>query len=280
MAVQKFGSEWKDLLNKRETARDLRMPNLIGVGAARSGTTSLYHIFKKHPEILVSPVKELVYFSHKILEVNPRGWSPEEYMLFFSEWQDEAWAAEISPHYLHAPAVPQRIFQANPDARVIIQFREPIARLKSHFRKHAEFHKYTRIEDYVRHGLEHLKSDKPVGKWFHPTNNLRQSFYAEAMQRYLDVFGEDRVAVIHLDHMNSFPDAFSEMLTAFLGVETPIVADARLNAADDVLGSGSLSSHTLEELKELYEEDYRAALELYASLRHTPMRFGAEPISI
>jgi len=35
-----------------------KLPNFLIVGAAKSGTTSLYYYLKQHPEIYMSPVKE------------------------------------------------------------------------------------------------------------------------------------------------------------------------------------------------------------------------------
>ncbi|MEO2068329.1 MAG: sulfotransferase, partial [Desulfurobacteriaceae bacterium] len=35
-----------------------KLPNFLIVGAAKSGTTSLYHYLKEHPEIYMSSVKE------------------------------------------------------------------------------------------------------------------------------------------------------------------------------------------------------------------------------
>jgi Sulfotransferase domain len=272
------GAAWKELLTRRETAKNLRMPNLFGVGAARCGTTSLYHILKKCPDIHTSPVKELVFFSHKTLEANPRGWTNEEYMLFFSDRDAEAWAAEVSPHYMHDPAVPDRIKSASPDARVIIQFREPVSRMKSHFRKHAPFHKVKRLDEYVRLGLKQLAQDNRPARYTAPCNNLRQSFYATEIRRYLDVFGEDNVAIIHLDHLNKAPWAVSAMLSDFLGVPVDVPA-SKANASRAIEGSGSLAPDILGQLQQLYQDDYQQALNIYEAGRFVPHQYGAPPVA-
>ena len=38
------------------------LPNFLIVGAAKSGTSSLYHYLKQHPEIYMSSVKETMCF--------------------------------------------------------------------------------------------------------------------------------------------------------------------------------------------------------------------------
>jgi hypothetical protein len=47
------------------------MPNSLLAGAAKSGTTSLFHYMKGHPQIYFSPVKEPCYFTAQFLEVDP-----------------------------------------------------------------------------------------------------------------------------------------------------------------------------------------------------------------
>ncbi|NBD18355.1 MAG: hypothetical protein GVY04_20145 [Cyanobacteria bacterium] len=41
----------------------MALPNLIGCGAPKSGSTTLYHYLSEHPDIRISPEKELNFFS-------------------------------------------------------------------------------------------------------------------------------------------------------------------------------------------------------------------------
>ena len=41
----------------------MTMPNFLVIGAAKSGTTSLYFYLKQHPQIYMSPVKEPRFFA-------------------------------------------------------------------------------------------------------------------------------------------------------------------------------------------------------------------------
>ena len=41
-------------------------PNLFVVGAAKAGSTSLYHILNSQESIFMSPIKEVHYFSNDI----------------------------------------------------------------------------------------------------------------------------------------------------------------------------------------------------------------------
>ena len=39
------------------------LPNFVIIGAARSGTTSLYRYLAQHPDVFTSPVKETNFFA-------------------------------------------------------------------------------------------------------------------------------------------------------------------------------------------------------------------------
>ena len=43
----------------------MALPNFIIIGAYKSGTTSLYHYLRQHPEIFMSRVKEANFFAHE-----------------------------------------------------------------------------------------------------------------------------------------------------------------------------------------------------------------------
>src|SRR4051812_3312851 len=106
------------------------LPNLIVIGAKKSGTTSLYVYLDAHPEISMTRDKELNFF------VEERNWSRG------LGWYGEQFDAgapvrgEASPYYTALPhhrGVPERMASVIPDARLVYMVRDPIARLLSHY---------------------------------------------------------------------------------------------------------------------------------------------------
>ena len=55
----------------------IRLPNLIIVGAAKSGTTTLFHELKREPNIFIPEIKECRYFSK--MPINFKGGEAAEY---------------------------------------------------------------------------------------------------------------------------------------------------------------------------------------------------------
>lgn len=104
-------------------------PNLFGIGASKCGTTSFYHLLKRHPNICMSSKKETSYFA---LAEEKR--EDVDYEAFFAHCKDKPVIGEVSPIYseLHVvPWVPEKIYNFNPHANIVYLVRNPIERLKS-----------------------------------------------------------------------------------------------------------------------------------------------------
>jgi hypothetical protein len=122
------------------------LPNFLVIGAARSGTTSLYQYLKQHPQIYMCPIKETNFFAHESGEAEPsdvgsgveRGpqipakiTSIEDYAALFQAVSNEKAIGEVSPGYLPSPIAPRRIRQHIPDAKLIAILRDPVERAYS-----------------------------------------------------------------------------------------------------------------------------------------------------
>jgi len=114
-------------------------PDALLIGAAKSGTTSLADLLAQHPGICVSTPKESHYYSHNF----KRGlaW----YRRRFKNPSAPV-TMDASPSYSKAPirgpnldpvlvGVPQRVFAANPDTRIIYIMRDPVARTWSNWKQ-------------------------------------------------------------------------------------------------------------------------------------------------
>jgi len=126
----------------------MTIPNFLIIGAAKSGTTSLYHALKQHPKIFMSPVKEPNFFALEGGELNyPQGTvdprylaqcitTKEEYNQQFEGVSNEIAVGEASPIYLYHPQAPVRIKNCLPNVKIIVILRNPIERAYSNFLHH------------------------------------------------------------------------------------------------------------------------------------------------
>ena len=130
----------------------VRLPDFLIVGAAKSGTTSLYYYLNKHPRIFMPEIKEPWFFSFKD---NPPSynspeplhhvvWQLEEYLHLFSPAAEGQLLGEASPSYLYTHETAIRNIQAvYGDAwkrlKIIIILRSPSERAWSQY---LHFHKW------------------------------------------------------------------------------------------------------------------------------------------
>ena len=118
---------------------DEDLPNLFIIGAPKCGTTSMFHWLSEHPEICVSKRKETWFFADRELDhlnvrQNHRKNSLAAYVSCF-EPVDEFTRIKMegSTHYLYSEPALNFISGLSPKPRVIVQLRNPAARIWSHF---------------------------------------------------------------------------------------------------------------------------------------------------
>lgn len=172
---------------------------LFIVGAPKSGTTSLYHYLKEHPEICMSKEKELDYFSHNCVDEIKKYYKSnpitnyDDYLSQFESVSGEKVFGEGSVSYLFYPNVANEIREYNSEAKIIIMLRNPIDRAYSHY-----------LMDYklglVSDSLEEVINQKE-GKWSkaHYQQFIELGLYYQQVKRYIDVFGRENVHVIEYE---------------------------------------------------------------------------------
>lgn len=121
------------------------LPNFLIVGASKSGTSSIYHYLKQHPDIFFSnKQKEGRYFSKMEGDFQDPGDSKidatitknlEQYQLLFDAYKNEKAIGDISPEYLYfyEKAIPQIKKDLGDIAKIIIILRSPVERAFSGF---------------------------------------------------------------------------------------------------------------------------------------------------
>jgi hypothetical protein len=156
------------------------LPNLIVVGAAKAGTTSLHHYLDRHPQIAMSGLKELKFFTRDDWR-DELGW-------YAAQFSDAPVRGESSPTYSMHPylsSTAERIAELIPDCRLIYVLRDPVQRA---------------IAGYVEHAFLGFESRDIVSALTDiddPANpHLCPSRYATQLRRFLDCFPAEQLLVV------------------------------------------------------------------------------------
>ena len=112
---------------------DGRLPDFLGLGVQKGGTTSLHCLLEQHPQVFLPSVKEVHYFSLNF--ASGEAW----YRSQFASAEPEQRCGEITPYYLFHPQAAARVREALPQAKLIVLLRDPVERTLSqyfHSRRH------------------------------------------------------------------------------------------------------------------------------------------------
>lgn len=213
-------------------------PTFINIGPGRCATTWLFEVFRAHPEISMSSVKETEYFN--TLYHKGDAW----YEAHFPESAggDHAAIGEISNNYYLDPEVATRIQKYCPGMKLIINVRDPFALMQS-------FHGFG-----LRRGqeLEDLGQSlgEPIGRLMGSGYDVRARknqlttgdqftllesvMLADRIKPFLESFDESQVYVFVYERLKTEKPKVLAEIYEFLGVDAefvPPVSENVINAS-------------------------------------------------
>ena len=211
----------------------MRHPNLFFVGHPRSGSGLLDSYLAGHPDIFMAR-KELHYFGSDLrYHVPPR--TVDNYLAHFGKAKRQKWVGEASTWYLSSQNAAREIRAFEPEARILMQLRDPVGWLHS-LHSHLVFTGDEDIADFFE--ALAAEADRAAGRrlpaYSLPGNALGYRAlvrYADQVARYFDTFGRDRVHVVILDDMKADSAEEYRKVLAFLGLPTEFPGMERVLAA-------------------------------------------------
>jgi hypothetical protein len=229
------------------------LPTFLIIGAARSGTTSLWNYLKQHPQIYGSPTKHTRFFALEGEGSNFRGPGPRDvripwarntgarrvvadiqsYRALFRGVTNETAIGEASHSYLYTPTAPERIRHHLPGVNLIAVLRNPIERAYSHFCHLVQTGREP-LTDFTQ-ALREEEARVRDGWWpdFHYT---RLGFYHAQLKRYFDLFGRHQIRIYLYEDLDSRPIEMLQDIFRFLEVDDTFTPDVslRYNASGSV----------------------------------------------
>lgn len=202
----------------RNPGRGRTLPDFVIIGAAKAGTTSLYAWLCEHPDVVRARAKEIHYFSW----FHYRG--DDWYRYFFPlERERAAYVAEhgrpfitgeASPSYMLEAGAPQRMAKLIPDAKLIVQLRNPVDRAYSQFQMRR------------RDGQEPIESFPDAveteGEQVGPAVNrtyVARGRYAEQLERWFKVFPREQFHVLAMEDLAVDPQGALDGVHEFLRLQ-------------------------------------------------------------
>lgn len=197
-----------------------RLPDFVICGEAKCGTTTLWQMLSRHPQVYFPEEKELHFFSsyadHSGIGRYESG-GLEHYRALFSGARPEQRCGEATPNYLFDEGACRRMGSVLPAARLVFILRDPIERAWSHY-----WHQ-------VRRGNERLgfedALEQEAARMATGDADARQRFsyasrgrYIDGLRRYEQTFSRQALCVVFLEDMRHDAQGVLRQVCAHLGV--------------------------------------------------------------
>jgi len=207
-----------------------KLPNFLIVGAAKSGTTSIYQYLKQHPDIYLPENKEPRFFvSSEFKNINPDDpffsyinkvttFTLEDYSGLFKNAKSQRIVGEASVQYLYFydSAIPE-IKKHLGNVKIIIILRNPVERAFSAYCHYSGVNAETLSFEKC---LE-LEEERRKNNWAMAHFYKDLGFYLRQVNSYLKNFAQARVYLY--DDLKKDPLALVRDIYQFLDVDTSFV---------------------------------------------------------
>ncbi len=215
------------------------LPDLIVVGAQRSGTTALTEALYRLP-IVERPRrgKGSHFFSYNF----HRGWE-----WFQSQFPTEAWASIIErrhgrtmfcfdacPYYLFHPFAVERMAQALPEVKLLVMLRDPVRRVESHYH-HSVSHGHEDLSfeqalaaepERLAGEVDRMRDDGTYWSHSHEHHSyVAKGMYCDLLERLFRHYPREKVMVIQSEAFYRDPDLQLSGVTSWLGLPSTVTLD-------------------------------------------------------
>lgn len=204
-------------------------PNFLIVGAAKAGTTALYHQLNAHPDVFMSSQKEMNFFALKDQIINFKGpgdmngihrtsiTNQDNYLSFFQDSCGYSSVGEVSPLYLYSEKAPGLIYDLVPNMKIIVMLRNPIHRAFSAFSHLRRDQRET--EEKFELAFQFDEKRKNQG-WAEIWHYKSMGMYYDQVKRYNDLFPSGQIMyLVYEDFLNNPPQTL-KTICDFLNIDS------------------------------------------------------------
>ncbi|CAN5266228.1 hypothetical protein BH24ACT9_BH24ACT9_08960 [soil metagenome] len=208
--------------------RDPSLPTFLVAGAARSGTTGLVEGLRTHSRVFVTAPKEPHYFALHTTGAQFQGPGDaatinrvavvdrEAYLALYPQRHDFLALGDgsVSTLYYADQAAPE-IVRVNPQMRIVVILREPVARAYSSY-LYLRARGFEPCADFLKAVAEEPR--RTADNWHHLWHYTAMGHYAHGIRVLREVLGSDQVGVWFYDDLEADYQGTVRSVQNFLGL--------------------------------------------------------------
>lgn len=233
------------------SVKDLALPDFLGIGAQKAGTTWLYANLRCHPDIFLPDKKELHYFDRRFHR------SLRSYARYFEAGAGKV-KGEITPSYAAlAPSRIRYIRSIMPETKLIFMMRNPIDRAWSQALMNLvvrDKQAFDAVSDQAF--LDHFRHER----------SIIRGDYNRILDHWLAVFPKEQMLVGFFEDISERPTEILTQVFDHIGVSRDV--DWTAFPCQQVVHSGvgaRLPAKFRAELERIYEPEIEQLMEQFGS---------------
>ena len=194
---------------------DFRVSFII-CGTQKGGTTALDYYLRKHVEICMANKKEVHFFDNDSLFKNNKN-NYLKYHKNFAPKSKHKVIGEVTPIYMYWRDSIKRIYNYNPEIKLIMILRNPITRAFSHW--NMEFEKQKEKDDFFK-AIQKESSKKQKNEHIQNriSSYLERGLYSKQINKILEYFDRDQLLIIRSKSLKNTPQKTMNNIANFLQI--------------------------------------------------------------
>lgn len=202
----------KDILVNRKE----RKIDFIICGTQKGGTTALDVYLRENPLICMAEEKEVHFFDNE--EVFSKKVNYRKYHSLFNPDPTHKLLGEATPVYMYWYAAPRRIWEYNPDIKLIVLLRNPIDRAYSHWNMMRSLgHEPLEFWEAINEEAERCRDALPYQHRRY--SYIDRGYYVGQLRRLWAYFPRNQVLVLKSEYLKYQPQEALREVYRFLEVD-------------------------------------------------------------
>lgn len=186
-------------------------------GVQKGATSALYHYLRQHRDLWLPRKKELHFFDNEQLN-----WCCPQYDKYHASFQQSRPTlimGEATPIYTYWRPAAVRIHTYNPQIKLIVSLRDPVARAYSHWRMEVvRGHERLSFPNAIRTGRSRVTAEAEIEDMHRVYSYVERGFYSSQIERLLRYFPSEQILFVTRQDLRYKLESTLDSISAFLGV--------------------------------------------------------------
>ena len=222
-------------------------PNFFIIGAVKCATTTLARLLEQHPQAAIGKHKEPHFFS---IKYDGPG-QMDSYLALYQHCTTEMAIGDASTSYSRIRYYPQtikRIYDFDPDAKIIFIVRHPLKRIESAYAERivtANAQNFQSLNQSVRQIPMMVDSSR----------------YWEVFDAYRQIFPEKNILIVWFEELTKNQQKVFSEICLFLGIDAPkehLLSPVHTNSRADKEQQINAKGLSIEDFNTQWDDDTRS----------------------